>query len=140
MIYSILPRLFDYIHVAVAAMNVFQIMFILIDKSGSIVVVVTPLTALMLDQKKKFTDLGVHVITEFVGSAQDDEAAVAAVFQGKIQLVYISPECIISNKKFRGMFQKDVYQKNLVALVVDEAHCVKLWYVTGIVNALYVVM
>ena len=123
---------------AVAAMNVFQIMFILIDKSGSIVVVVTPLTALMLDQKKKFTDLG--VITEYVGSAQDDEAAVAAVLQGKIQLVYISPECIISNKKFRGMFQKDVYQKNLVALVVDEAHCVKLWYVTGIVNALYVVM
>ena len=123
---------------AVAAMNVFQIMFILIDKSGSIVVVVTPLTALMLDQKKKFTDLG--VITEYVGSAQDDEAAVAAVLQGKIQLVYISPECIISNKKFRGMFQKDVYQKNLVALVVDEAHCVKLWYVTEIVNALYVVM
>jgi len=79
----------------------------------------------MLDQKKKFTDLG--IITEFVGGAQDDEAAIAAVLQGKIQLVYISPECIIRNKKFRGMFHKDAYQDNLVALVVDEAHCVKLW-------------
>ena len=64
----------------------------------------------MLDQKKKFTDLG--IITEFVGGAQDDKAAIAAVLQGKIQLVYISPECIIGNKKFRAMFQKDVYQDN----------------------------
>ena len=45
----------------------------------SMVVVVTPLTALMLDQKK-FTDLG--IITEFVGGAQDNEAAIAAVLQG----------------------------------------------------------
>jgi len=28
------------------------------------------------------------------------------------------------------MFHKDIYQDNLVALVIDEAHCVKLWYVT----------
>jgi len=40
----------------------------------------------MLDQKKRFTDLG----TEFVGGAQDDEVAVTAVLQDKIQLVYIN--------------------------------------------------
>ena len=109
---------------------------VLIDTSGSIAVVVTPLTTLMLDQKKKFTDL--EIIAEFVGGAQDDKAAVAAVIQGKVQLVYISPESIIGNKKFRSIFQKDVCQEHLFALVIDEAHCVKLWYVCNLYEVLMI--
>ena len=63
---------------------------------------------------------------EFVGSGQDDAAATTAVLNGTVQLVFISPENLL---KFRGMFEKDIYQK-MIALVVDEAHCIKLWYVT----------
>ena len=92
---------------------------------GSIAVVITPLTALMLDQKERFIQTGLTV--EFVGSAQDDGDATEAVLSGKVQLVYISPESVLNNKKFRGMFLREMYQENLVALVVDEAHCVKLW-------------
>ena len=79
----------------------------------------------MLDQKEKFIITGLTV--EFVGSSQDDCAATEAVLSGKVQLVYISPESILNNKNYRGMFRREVYQENLVALVVDEAHCVKLW-------------
>ena len=96
-----------------------------IGSKGSIAVVVTPLTALMLDQKEKFSHTGLKV--EFVGSMQDDESAITAVLNGMVQLVFISPENILNNRKFRTMLQKDVYQKNMIALVVDEAHCVKLW-------------
>ena len=79
----------------------------------------------MLDQKEKFTFMG--LIAEFVGSTQDDSDVTKNVLSGKVQLVYISPESVLNNKKFRAMFQREIYQENLVALVIDEAHCVKLW-------------
>ena len=99
--------------------------FINTGVKGSIAVVITPLTALMLDQKERFIRTGLTV--EFVGSTQDNSDAIEAVLNGKVQLVYISPESVLNNKNFRGMLQRDIYQENLVALVVDEAHCIKLW-------------
>ena len=88
-------------------------------------VIVTPLTALMLDQKERFSRTGLRV--EFVRSVQDNDAAIGEVISGSVQLVYISPESILTNKKFRGMLQKEIYQDKLRALCIDEAHCVKLW-------------
>ena len=81
----------------------------------------------MFDQRKKFFIMGLSA--EFVGSAQDDPAATSAVLNGAVQLVFISPENLLNNRQFRGMFQRDIYQQKMIALVVDEAHCVKLWYV-----------
>jgi len=92
---------------------------------GTIVVVITPLISLMIDQREKFTRKGVS--TEFVGEAQEDEVAVEAVIKGNIQLVCISPESLLCNPRFRNMLLSDKYKRNLRALVVDEAHCVKLW-------------
>lgn len=86
---------------------------------------VTPLIALMQDQKKTFLQKG--LTAEFVGDAQSDYSAVMAVLDGKVQLVYISPESLLNNKKFRSMLQRAHYQENLKALVVDEAHCIQLW-------------
>jgi len=65
--------------------------------SGS-VIVITPLIALMVDQKRNFKQVGMPV--EFVREAQDDEEAIQSVLRGDIQLVYISPECILNSKKF----------------------------------------
>ena len=109
----------------------------------------------MLDQKERFSLTGLRV--EFVGSAQDNDTAIGEVISGSVQLVYISPESILTNKKFRGMWQKEIYQDKLIiiiiiiimyrppkeyyvhiisyivsilhlrALCIDEAHCVKLW-------------
>ena len=67
---------------------------------GSIAVVITPLTALMLDQKERFIRTGLTV--EFVGSTQDNinSDAIEAVLNGKVQLVYISPRSVLNNKNF----------------------------------------
>ena len=43
------------------------------------------------------------------------------------QAVFITPECIITNKTFRNMLLSVPYQEKLVALVIDEAHCIKTW-------------
>ena len=50
-----------------------------------------------------------------------------AVLKGKIQLVYVSPESLIGNEKIRKMLLNSIYSRNLVAFVVDEAHCVRMW-------------
>jgi len=90
--------------------------------SGSIVIVLTPLISLMIDQWDKFTKKGIQV--EFVGWGQEDTAAVV---NGDIQSVYVSPESLLCNFKFCNMLLSDKYKKNLRTLVIDEVHRIKLW-------------
>ena len=40
-------------------------------------------------------------------------------------MLYISPEMLMRKKKWRNMVLSELYQKRLVAFIVDEAHCVK---------------
>jgi len=79
----------------------------------------------MLDQREKVSQKG--IVVDFVGDAQRDEEVIQNAVSGKIHLLYISPESLINNKNFHDMLHSDVYKENLKALVVDEAHCIKLW-------------
>ena len=79
----------------------------------------------MIDQQQKFLQRGIKA--EFVGQAQVDKAVVKRVLEGDLQLLYISPENLLNTCKFRSMLLTPKYIQNMVALVVDEAHCVKTW-------------
>ena len=59
----------------------------------------------MMDQRAKFAPLGLPLglSTEFVGEAQEDPTATRRVLEGKIQLVYISPEAILKNWHYQQM-------------------------------------
>ncbi len=57
-----------------------------------------------------------------------DAATMDAIFHGKYQLVFFTPEMIISKKHWRRLLGGDVYANRLKALIIDEAHCVKKWY------------
>ena len=76
----------------------------------------------MMDQRAKFAPLGLS--TEFVGEAQEDPTATRRVLEGKIQFVYISPEAILKNWHYR---HSEAYKEKLVALAIDEAHCITAW-------------
>lgn len=76
-----------------------------------------------MDQKNKLVPR--NIVAEYVGDAQDDPSAVSAVLKGQIQLLLISPESILMNPIYRNMLLTKVYKNSLVALVIDEAHCVK---------------
>ena len=52
---------------------------------------------------------------------------VERVLRGEVQLVFITPENLMENMKYREMLLSPAYQSGLVALLVDEAHCVKTW-------------
>ena len=78
-----------------------------------------------MDQRQKIANRGLSV--EFVGEAQTDDGAIRRVLNGDIQLVYISPESLLENRLYWGMFQKAAYQDKMIAFVVDEAHCIRIW-------------
>jgi len=50
---------------------------------------------------------------EFVGEAQTDEAATINVLNGSVQLVYISPESLLLNRRYRSMLITPTISKNL---------------------------
>ena len=90
---------------------------------SSIVICVSPLISLMMDQAKKYSLLG--LATQFVGQAQEDPSVTRGVLHGGYQLVFMSPEALIGCKHWQEMLLTKKYKDDLVALVVDEAHCVK---------------
>ena len=100
-------------------------MHVLAGTSGSIVVCASPLTSLMMDQHSKFVPRGLQA--EFVGEIQTDASRKEKVLQGQAQLVFITPENLLENRNYRKMLLSSMYQLKLVAIVVDEAHCVKTW-------------
>ena len=79
----------------------------------------------MSDQKAKYSPRGLKV--DFVGEAQTDVLCKRRVLKGKVQLVFITPENIIENRTYRDILLLPVHQEKLIALVIDEAHCVKTW-------------
>ena len=109
LIYAILPLLFN----------------VLRRTKSSIVLVVSPLAALMAEQKKRFVPMVVNA--EFLGELQTDPEAVDRVTKGLHNLVLVSPENLCFNCIIRDMLLNKVYQQNLVGFVVDEAHCINAW-------------
>ena len=91
----------------------------------SIVIVITPLAALMKEFKEKFAPKGISA--EFLGELQDDTGATERVIEGKHQLVFCSPENLLENPSLRDMLTSSTYKDKLVAIVVDEAHCIDKW-------------
>ena len=99
------------------------------DSSGyeahSITIIVSLLTALMMEQREKFTT---QVITaEFASELQQDLDALHGVREGKYQLVYISLESLLSNAQWKSTLLSTVYQRKFVALIIDKAHCITQW-------------
>ncbi len=96
-----------------------------LGNTKSIAVCVSPLSSLMMDQQYKYSKRG--IAAEFVGENQTDPIVIDRMLQGQAQLVFITPENLLGNRKFREMMASPVYQANLIALIIDEAHCVKTW-------------
>ena len=93
--------------------------------TNSIAVCVSPLTAIMQEQAQRFT--AARIKSGFVGETQKDPILRQKVLNGDLDLVYISPENLINNSRYRNMLLSQEYKQRLISLVVDEANCVKTW-------------
>ena len=107
--FACLPLVFDFLRGA---------------QQQSIVLVVSPLIALMQDQVASLTSKGIKAA--YVQGEGGDNAA--SVSDGEIQVVYMSPETLLTVPKWREMLRQELYQDNVVGLAVDEAHLVEKWY------------
>lgn len=76
-------------------------------------------------QADKFTAMGLRV--GYIGEGQHDSSVSEGVLKGRYQLVFISPENIVNDTPYRNMLLTETYQRKLVALAIDEAHCVQTW-------------
>ena len=128
LIYQMLPSLFD----KITARN-------LSSKDKSIVLVVSPLNALIDDQLNKLKSAGVNctslrVCGDKVDGAFEEKIRVVPHIPraedlqvGKFELIFTHPEVTVSNRQCRDLFLSAYYQRNVRAVVVDEAHCIIEW-------------
>ena len=95
--------------------------------SRSIVIVVSPLIALMKDQVSKLTAKGVKSVFVTIPDDECDDSFAEELHEGSYQVVFFSPESLLTVEAWRDMLVSDVYRGNVVGFIVDEAYCVKKW-------------
>ena len=93
------------------------------ETTESIVIVVSPLVALMKEQAEKLNALSAKAV--YVGDLMSEDRE--SVCAGDYQFVFMSPESLLTDLEWREMLLNSTYERNLVGLIVDEAHCVKQW-------------
>jgi ATP-dependent DNA helicase RecQ len=88
-----------------------------------LVVVVSPLIALMADQWRRLREAGVRGAMLASGMAEGhNEQALADIAAGRLQLVLAAPERFAS-----AAFRAALARTHVALFVVDEAHCVAEW-------------
>jgi ATP-dependent DNA helicase RecQ len=98
----------------------FQLPALVID---GLTVVVSPLLALMKDQRDKLDAANVPVAKlDSTLTDREDVATAQAISAGLYEIVYVTPERL-ENPEYLELLR----QRKVALLVVDEAHCVSQW-------------
>ena len=119
-----------------------QLVIVLIVNSvPAIVIVISPLNALMHDQIRRLTNNGAggiritaSVINIKHGDGEDynfDESSceINDLENGRYNILFSHPEALVSCKYGRSLMLNKIYQDNVCTVVVDEAHCILEWLV-----------
>lgn len=110
---------------------------------SNIVIVVTPLNSIIENQveilSRRNIPTGVLIKNEtsFISNSlfanqneldetKEEYTIPELIVKGKCKLLFCHPEAVLS-KSGRALMKSDVYQKNVVACVIDEAHCIEMW-------------
>lgn len=94
-----------------------------LGRQKPVVVVVSPLTALIEDQIREATRLGLKA------AHLGDDKHHAGILEGEYELVFGSPERFVCEEMWREMLSSSTYNDNLIGIVVDEVHVTYKWYV-----------
>lgn len=92
-------------------------------KLNGLVVVVSPLIALMKDQVQSLKSKGLRAGALYSGQSFDEKREIfQEISQGGQYLLYLSPERVQ-----KPGFQAWVKQRQILLFAIDEAHCVSQW-------------
>ncbi len=93
------------------------------ESSVSIVIVISPLSALMTDQLEILKGLGITAATL---TKETSRTTKNGLINGDFSLVFASPEAMLSSFG-RNLLGRSVYRQNLCGIFVDESHCIQNW-------------
>ena len=120
LIFQLLPDIYDH----------------LLHVEDSVVLVISPLNALMHDQIAKLSERGISACMiqrhgVMVYGKEDDfiQLPLEQLANPKFQLIYMHPEVCVHERKVISFFNSSIYQERVRCVVVDEAHLVLNWYV-----------
>lgn len=94
----------------------------LADNYGLLTIVVSPLVALMNDQVEGLIGYNAAATLNSNKTAADKESILRGVREGSINILYLSPELLLSYS-----IQSFIGERKLGLFVVDEAHTVTTW-------------
>ncbi|MEB3157405.1 MAG: ATP-dependent DNA helicase RecQ [Cyanobacteriota bacterium] len=90
-------------------------------------VVVSPLVSLMQDQVRQLEQRGIPAACLHQGLPFDDQRALRRALEDrKLRLLYLAPERL-RVEGTRQLLEESLQSGGLVALAVDEAHCISAW-------------
>ena len=95
----------------------------------SVILIVSPVLSLMIDQVSDLKSRGVQAAI-LSGNRDVDPKFIATeshVQEGNFSHLYSCPEAIVSADRWRQMLLKTPPSEQVVAVVIDEAHCVYKW-------------
>lgn len=90
-----------------------------------VVLCLSPLIALMHDQVKRLSEMGLDVCA--IQSGQDNREILRNIENNQYQIIMTSPEMILNNNEVRRCIQDEKVKKRIVSVVIDEAHCIASW-------------
>ena len=70
------------------------------------------------------------IVTSYIintGISKDLLATEEVVVAGKVSLLYCAPEAVIGTEKWRSLILLPSVKQRVVAIAIDEAHCVSKW-------------
>ena len=120
--------------------------FLPIEKSKNIVIVVCPVNSIIEDQLKILDSRGIaaKVLTKgqdnisetlfsptpgrqgHAAQGIEDNKISSDILAGEYSIIFAHPEALLC-KEGRQLMTSQVFQDNVTACVIDEAHCVEIW-------------
>ncbi|KAJ7869594.1 P-loop containing nucleoside triphosphate hydrolase protein [Mycena olivaceomarginata] len=98
----------------------------LLLEATDIAMIVSPLSALMIDQAQSSKVSTVAVCSETLARLGADQVY-ADIVSGKFQQVIVSPEIATSLAFRKSTLSKSAFTSRLRCVCIDEAHCISLW-------------
>ncbi len=119
--YEVLPFMFDYrksreLSTEVAA----------VSSAPSLVVVISPLIALMVDQVLSLRRRDVRSAIVASGNGIDQTLIATVQDLSTCSFLFCTPEALVGSK-WRDTLESPAISKRIVVVAVDEAHCVSKW-------------
>ena len=95
----------------------------------SVVVIISPLVSLMVDQVSSLQDrhVAAGILSGNKGVDQKLLASVKDVSEGCYRLLYSAAEAILGSEQWKELLLLPPLSRSVVAVAVDEAHCVYKW-------------